>query len=466
MSGVRIPLFPRFKLHGTTKLESKVLTKLSSLDLGNNYAIAVSGGVDSMVLLNLVCAFHRKEVSGFPTVLTVNHGFRAEAEDETHFVQEHASKLGMDCEILTWGRRRILSKSQEVAREIRYSLLHQWCVEHSVKFLLTAHNKSDQAETVLINLERGSGIDGLSGMHERSVFGNITICRPLLDFTRQQILEYAIQKQLSWVEDPSNRNPNYRRTFFRNFIADSDDPGIIVDRLCRTASHMHRALSCILHYVQSSLDHCLEFSPLGFITVKSQAFCSVPEEVASRLLLLSLMAMGGKDCKPRYSSFWPIFTKMWREGDLTPCTIHGCKIRKDPNGNFAILREVAHIRRKAEVRTIGETMQWDHRFSIRVVGVHDSSVTNGVPHGSGQALGAPSTQHGLHIEPLGDRLSPEHLRHINRDIACSFPVLVHRDKVLAYPWQNHNIKVVPVINVEEVLVRRGVVNLICNQLYQ
>ncbi len=463
VSGVRIPLFPRFTPHGTVKLEFEALKKLDSLDLSDGYAVAVSGGVDSITLLNLVAALHKTQATSRPVVLTVNHGFRAEADHETRFVQKRAVALGLDCEILRWNRHRTSSKSQETAREIRYSLLHQWCVEHSVKFLLTAHNKSDQAETVLMHLERGSGIDGLSGMHERSVFGDITIYRPLLGFTRQEILEYATQKQLSWVEDPSNQDPKYRRTFFRNLIAESKNPGVVVDRLCRTTSHMHRALACILHYVRSSLDYCLEFSPLGFITVKSQELRSVPEEIASRLLLLSLMAMGGKDHKPRYSAFWPILTKIRQGQDFTSRTLYGCKIRKEPDGNFSIVRELARIETKTSVSTTAETIQWDRRFAIKVVCTHNAPTTSY----SAERVPDPSEEiHGLYITPLGNGPLPEHLMHVNRDVACSLPVLAHGDKVLAYPWQNHNIGVAPAISVEEVLVRRGVINLICHQLYR
>ncbi|AAV86969.1 cell cycle protein [Anaplasma marginale str. St. Maries] len=466
VSGVRIPLFPRFIPHGTVKLESAALKKLNSLELSGGYAVAVSGGVDSITLLNLVAALHKTQATSRPVVLTGNHGFRAEADHETRFVQKRAVALGLDCEILRWNRHRTSSKSQETAREIRYSLLHQWCTEHSVKFLLTAHNKSDQAETVLMHLERGSGIDGLSGMHERSVFGDITIYRPLLGFTRQEILEYATQKQLSWVEDPSNQDPKYRRTFFRNLIAESKNPGVVVDRLCRTTSHMHRALACILHYVRSSLDYCLEFSPLGFITVKSQELRSVPEEIASRLLLLSLMAMGGKDHKPRYSAFWPILTKILQGQDFTPRTLHGCKVRKEPDGNFSIVRELARIETKIGVKTIAETIQWDRRFAIKIMCTHNASAAETTSCSAKHAPNPSEETQNLYITPLGNGSLPEHLVHVNRDVACSLPVLAHGDKVLAYPWQNHNIGVSPTISVEEVLVRRGVINLICHQLYR
>ncbi|ACZ48921.1 putative ATPase [Anaplasma centrale str. Israel] len=446
-------------LNGTVELESEVLKKLCSLDLGSDYAVAVSGGVDSMTLLNLVGMFHKTQATSRPIVLTVNHGFRAEADYETRCVQKRALELGLECRILRWGGY-IPSKSQEIAREIRYGLLHQWCVEHSVKFLLTAHNKSDQAETVLMHLERGSGVDGLSGMHERSVFGNITICRPLLNFTRQEILQYATQERLFWVEDPSNQDSKYRRTFFRNLIAESKNPGVIIERLCRTTSHMYRALSCILHYVRSSLDDCLEFSPLGFITIKSQELRSVPEEIASRLLLLSLMAMGGKDHKPRYSSFWPILTQMRQGGDFTPRTLHGCKVFKESDGNFSIVRELARIEGRICVSTTAEIMQWDRRFTIKIVGVHNAS------HSAGPLSDSQKEAHSLYITPLGNGPLPEHLMHVKRDVARGLPVLAHGDKVLAYPWQNHNIGVIPAISVEEVLVRRGVISLICNQLCQ
>ncbi|MGN7678446.1 MAG: tRNA lysidine(34) synthetase TilS [Anaplasma sp.] len=461
-------------------MESKVLEKLRGLGLHNRYAVAVSGGVDSMTLLHLVSVFHKQESQGLPpTVLTVNHGFRPEAEEETRFVQTKALEWGLECKILQRNEKESpRSSSQAAAREIRYRLLHQWCTEHSVEYLLVAHNKSDLAETVLMHLERGSGIDGLSGIHERSAFGTIVILRPLLGFTRRQILDYAAKEKLPWIEDPSNTNPKYRRTFFRSLIANSNNPGLVTERLYRTALHLKRALSCIAHYVKASLDHCLEFSEFGFVVIKSQEFRSVPEEIATRLLLFSLMAMGGKNHKPRYSQFRSLFEKVWQDEHFQPRTLHGCKVFRNPDGNVHIVREVAPIGRIVCIGEAVETvLQWDCRFIIKVMQAGsvplDASQT-AMSGGCSEALisgksaqddncGMPSNPY---ITPLADGPIPEHLRFIHRDVVSGLPVLASKDKVLAYPWQNNNIGVTPAVSVEEVLVRGGVISLIYSQLYQ
>ncbi|MGN7661602.1 MAG: tRNA lysidine(34) synthetase TilS [Anaplasma sp.] len=460
-------------------VESEVFEKLHGLGLHDRYAVAVSGGVDSMTLLHLVSVFHKQESKGLPpTVLTVNHGFRPEAEDETRFVQAKALESGLDCKILHLGGEGPRNSSQATAREIRYRLLHRWCTEHSVRYLLVAHNKNDQAETILMRLERGSGIDGLSGIHERSAFGTIVILRPLLGFTKRQILDYATKKKLPWVEDPSNTNPKYRRTFFRSLIANSNNPGLVTERLHRTASHLKRALSCIAHYVKASLDRCLEFSEFGFVVIKSQEFRSVPEEIATRLLLFSLMAMGGRNHKPRYSQFRSLFEKVWQDEHFQPRTLHGCKVFRHPDRNVHIVREVVLIDRRIRIGEAAKTvLQWDCRFTIKVVqadGVPLGASQTAVSGGLSKALtpAKPARDDGcvmprdLYITPIADGPVPEHLKFVHRDVVSGLPVLASGDKVLAYPWQNNNIGVTPAVSVEEVLVRGGVISLICGQLYQ
>ena len=441
------------------EFESRSLRKFGSVVPSGKYAVAVSGGIDSMVLMHLLAVFHKKNPSSTPVVLTVNHGFRPEAAEEVDFVKKQANVYGLECHILHWAGC-VDKKSQAIARNIRYGLLTQCCEEHSLKVLLTAHTKNDQAETVLLRLERGSGVDGLAGMWERSTVGNIVIARPLLNCTRGEIIEYARRKNLPWIDDPSNNNPKYRRTIYRQVISECENPENSIERLYRTALHMQNALRCILHYVSLAVDHCVDFNPLGFAAIKREAFLKLHTEVARRLLLFLFITVGNNPLKPRYKKFDKAFQHIWENGYFTSFTLHGCKVLADRNKNIVIAREVERI---VPIHYRGDTsiLQWDSRFELSVKNMES------VPLGLVENKDNEADKENLFIMPLGARTIPREMqqyKNVNKYVVRGLPVLVGGDKVLAYPQQNNNICGIPVVVLRRVLLRDRVFSLICSQL--
>ena len=147
-------------------------------------ALAVSGGSDSTALMWLVrrwalAAARPPKIS----VLTVDHGLRPQAQAECASVVDWARALGLEAHILTWPGSKPASGLQAKAREMRYSLMRDWCRAHGATLLVTAHTLEDQAETVLMRLARGSGITGLSGMRADET-ADVLLERPLLTVTR------------------------------------------------------------------------------------------------------------------------------------------------------------------------------------------------------------------------------------------------------------------------------------------
>ncbi|MDR2609523.1 MAG: tRNA lysidine(34) synthetase TilS, partial [Rickettsiales bacterium] len=208
----------------------------------NKVAVAVSGGIDSIALLYLMINWTKKRQCPLPIVLTVNHALRPESQEEAEFVVSYAKELGVEESfILKWEKQNIKGNVQSQARKARYKLLAKWCKSNDVKHLLIAHHKDDQAETFLLRLERGSGIDGLSSMDCKSFFNGIYVLRPLLNFSRSEIEKYANFHRLRWVEDRSNQDLKYRRTLYRNLLKVSDNQETLTERICLTALHMKRA---------------------------------------------------------------------------------------------------------------------------------------------------------------------------------------------------------------------------------
>ncbi len=177
--------------------------------------IAYSGGVDSHVLLHGCAAM--AQLKGKLTAVYVHHGLQAEAEFWAKHCEKTAKDLGVAFVMLRVNAKAVPGESpEEAARNARYAALKSLIdVDDS---LLLAQHREDQLETVLLQLFRGAGLRGLSGMPESMAFGSGVMLRPLLNTPKQEILDYANEHQLSWVEDPSNQSSAYDRNFLRNQI--------------------------------------------------------------------------------------------------------------------------------------------------------------------------------------------------------------------------------------------------------
>lgn len=196
----------------------------------SHYALAVSGGVDSLALLRLA---HQS----FPdriTVLSVDHRLRPEAETECAFVASICQQLQIPHQTLTVSHP---PANQAEARTARYALMAEWCEKNGADWLLTGHHLDDQAETLLLRLNRGSGISGLSGIRPvRKLADNVRLMRSLLPFTRAQLQEVVQTAGWQPVEDPSNSDPKYDRSHVRQLLA--REPLLAPKRIAQTANHL------------------------------------------------------------------------------------------------------------------------------------------------------------------------------------------------------------------------------------
>ncbi len=177
----------------------------------NEVLLAVSGGADSMVLLHLFAANYK----GRFRVATVNHNIRENAQSDCLFVKNYCGKAGVECAVLNvdaplYAKEKKLSL-ETAARFLRHQALKK---EAAGAVIVTAHHQNDQAETVLLHLLRGSGAKGLCGM-EKDEDG---YWRPLLDVSKEDILDYARRNKIDFVEDETNADDVYARNFLRNKV--------------------------------------------------------------------------------------------------------------------------------------------------------------------------------------------------------------------------------------------------------
>lgn len=186
------------------------------LDGAGRIAVAVSGGPDSMALLWLAA-------ETFPDrllALTVDHGLRPEAAAEAAMVAAHCAAHGIAHRTLLWTGPKPAAGLPGAARDARYALMAGACVEAGVTMLLTAHHADDQAETLLMRLARGGGAGGLAGIRPvRALAPGLLLVRPLLGCRRAALRAMVTAAGWPFVDDPSNADPDRRRTQARRLLA-------------------------------------------------------------------------------------------------------------------------------------------------------------------------------------------------------------------------------------------------------
>ncbi len=171
------------------------------------YIVAVSGGVDSIVLLDLLSKNKDLEL----VVAHFDHGIRRESEKDKNFVVELAGRYGLPIRI---GEGRLGSgTSEERARRTRYDFLHEVMKSEGADAIITAHHQDDLVETVIFNILRGTGRKGIT-----SLSNNKNIQRPLLGISKNEIIKYAKTNNLAWVVDSTNYDTQYTRNWIRHIL--------------------------------------------------------------------------------------------------------------------------------------------------------------------------------------------------------------------------------------------------------
>jgi tRNA(Ile)-lysidine synthase len=188
-----------------------IRTYLQKNHITGKVCIAVSGGVDSMVLAHL---FQKVCFEIEPYFVTVDHRLRDESTAEAKWV--HAQLKNHT--ILTWEHDTVDTKLQEQARDARYTLLSDFAKIHDIQHIFLAHHADDQLETFFLRLLKASDINGLSGIKTPRKICEIFYHRPLLSTSKEMIQTYARENNIPFINDPSNDRDCFKRVFIRKNI--------------------------------------------------------------------------------------------------------------------------------------------------------------------------------------------------------------------------------------------------------
>lgn len=207
-------------------LSEQIYSALRKLTSCRQIVVAYSGGVDSHVLLAALAKARDHDSSLHLSAIHINHGIHKEADAWAKHCQKISTALNVPCHIEKVNVPAFIAHSSNIqkkkpsletaARHLRYEALERLMPQDAA--LLTAHHADDQAETLLLQLLRGSGPKGLAAIPAHSMLGRIELLRPLLTFSRQEILEFAKQRELQWIEDESNLDLSIERNYLRQKI--------------------------------------------------------------------------------------------------------------------------------------------------------------------------------------------------------------------------------------------------------
>ena len=251
-----------------------LLQQLRRHDIPPAYQVAFSGGLDSLVLLHALCAL-RNQLDAAVGAVHVHHGLHADAGKWDARCQQVCNDLGVAYTLLRVDGRPPRGESPEAAaRDARYRVLAGWLP--SRHYLLTAQHQDDQAETLLLQLLRGSGVSGLAAMPAMTGLGAGQHLRPLLDVTRMALHQYASAHALCWIEDPSNLSSVYDRNYLRHQVLPllRNRWPAVSSSLSRSAAHCAEASALIRQLAETDLqgaagEHADTLSVAGLVALPS-----------------------------------------------------------------------------------------------------------------------------------------------------------------------------------------------------
>lgn len=390
--------------------------------------VAVSGGSDSLALLYLLDEWRR---DGGPDLraATVDHGLRAEAAAEAAEVARICAGLGIAHDTLTWGGHDGAGNLPDRARRARYALLAEWARGHGIADIAVGHTEDDLAETFLMRLARGAGVDGLAAMRDRWSQAGVTFHRPLLGLGREHLRDFLRARGVAWVEDPTNSDTAYERARTRAALGALALLGIDTATLAATARKMAGTRAALYHQAHALAQDHVRIEA-GDVVIARAALRDMPDEAARRILQSALRWINGAEYPPRGPAMTQ-FLAAARAGETM--TLQGCHMQAQGD----MLRIGREYNAVSGLR-VPQGQVWDGRWCIdgpEVAGAEVAALgpaglravpdwrAGGLPHGA--ALASPALWRGeeLLAAPLAGWPNSYALR-LSRDGASYYGALL------------------------------------------
>jgi len=315
--------------------------------------VAISGGSDSTALLVKMANWAvGRGITVFAA--TVDHGLRPEAASEAQQVAGLCATLGIAHMILPWRGWDGRGNLQDQARQARHLLLSDWAHSAEIETIALGHSLNDQAETVMLRLMRGSGVDGLAGMASGVTRSNIRWIRPLLGTSRQDIRDELTDQGIAWSDDPSNQDIGFERIKVRKLMRELD---ISNTGLAETAGRMQRAREALEIETHQTASAIAEVTLAGDVEFDRVKFFETPEEIRQRLLAHALKWVASNAYRPRLDGLLRVMKSLVAGNKAT---LAGCVCEITKSGKIRVSREPASVSGvNCQITEI-----WDGRWAI------------------------------------------------------------------------------------------------------
>ncbi|CAN1592965.1 tilS tRNA(Ile)-lysidine synthase [Candidatus Pelagibacterales bacterium] len=335
--------------------------KISSFIGKERFAIAVSGGSDSLALSVLAKLYSLENDNAFVSLI-IDHKLRKESAEEARVTYKNLTQNKIKAKILTYQGEKFSSNIQKKARDLRYDLFHKYCAKNKIKFLILAHHQDDLIENFYIRLIRGSGIKGLTSLQNIFEYSkDFYLLRPLLNFNKQELLSVTKKSYSSWIEDPSNKNDKFLRVRIRKMQTKLQKEGFDPKRIIKTIDNLNTVKDSLDFYIFKSEKKYLNFYKEGYATLKSSIFNNEAQEVIFRVIIKAIHFVSGEYYPPRSDSLKGLMKNLLAKS-FKSSTLGGCLIEKNKN-IISFYREDRNV----AVETLNKTKQktnWDDRFLV------------------------------------------------------------------------------------------------------
>tara|TARA_B100000963_G_scaffold359574_1_gene387270 strand:+ start:1016 stop:2044 length:1029 start_codon:yes stop_codon:yes gene_type:complete len=297
-----------------------------SLNVNENFAVAVSGGADSLALAFLAKVYSVKKGLN-PKFYIVDHKLRPESTKEAKAVKKTLKQIFIYSKILTWKGKKPTKNIQSLARLKRYELIFKETIKYKIKNILLGHHQDDLLENFFIRMMRGSGLKGLVSLDKESKLNGRNLLRPLLDLKKEDLVFISKNVFNFYVNDPSNKDEKYKRIKIRNIISEFQKNGLDKEKFNKTISNLKYSNNVVNFYVNKNLENNSFFSSKNNKIILNKSFFQQPYEVTFRSLSELIRLIGKKHYPVRGKKIDKIMNEI-ENSRLFRATLGGCIVEK------------------------------------------------------------------------------------------------------------------------------------------
>ncbi len=298
------------------------------------YLVAVSGGADSLALAYLSKCYQIKNKNKNFHYVHIDHKLRDTSSNEAQTLRKILRKFQIECKIITWKKKKNTKKTQSDSRDYRFKVFESFCKTKKINTLLLGHHFDDFQENFFIRLLRGSGLKGLVSFYNYRNLqrNNINIVRPLLDFSKEDLL-YVTKKTFNFhIDDPSNRSLEYLRSRVRFMINNLKINGLDEKKFKMTFENLISSNNSIEFFVQKNISEnsYISLSKNNNRALLNSKFFGSTDEIILRSFTKILQNISGRYFPARGKGISRIINQI-KQKSLTKTTIGGCVIEKIEN---------------------------------------------------------------------------------------------------------------------------------------